>query len=97
MAAEHTHDTDDAVERALDVYREMRETEREQMFRDLAGVVAAFGRTRDVDPLVRFADDVAMTIRLRLVPGYQDSLHEAQTRLWDSAKGVDVDEVLKQP
>lgn len=97
MDIQHTPVADEAVERAMTVYRGMTETEREQVFRSLAGAVAAFGRTQDVDALAAFADDVAMTVRLRLVPGYQDAVHDAQTRLWDHGTALDVDEVLKQP
>lgn len=97
MADEHTTHIDEQVERAMDVYRGLTDAEREQVFRNTIRTVAVFGRTRDVDPLVRLADDVAMTVRLRLVPGYQDAVHEAQTRLWDPAEAMDVDEVLKQP
>lgn len=96
MAVEQTPDIEKAVEQAVDVYRGMTEAEREQLFRGLAGAVAAFGRARDVDPLVAFADDVAMTIRMRRLPGYQDAVHDGQTRLWDADAALDVDEVLKQ-
>jgi hypothetical protein len=97
VADEQTTSVEEQVEKAMDVYRGLTDAEREQVFRNMVRAVAVFGRKRDVDPLVSFADDIAMTVRLRLVPGYQDAVHDAQTRLWDPAEGLDVDEVLKQP
>ena len=96
MTDEHTEVTDEAVEGAMEMYRSMTDAEREQVFRNLAGAVADFGRTRDVDALTRFADDVAMTIRMRLIPGYQDRVHASQSRTSGYEQGLDVDEVLKQ-
>ena len=97
MTHEQTRVADEAVERAMEMYRGMTDTEREQVFRNLVGAVAEFGRTRDVDALTRFADAVAMTIRMRLIPGYQDRVHASQSRTSGYEVGLDVDEVLKQP
>jgi hypothetical protein len=96
VPVEQTPEIEKAVEDAMTVYREMTEAEREHLFSGMARAVAAFGRSRDVDPLVAFADDVAMTIRMRRLPGYQDRVHASQSRATRYEDAQDVDEVLKQ-
>lgn len=71
---------DNAVERAVGVYRGMTESEREHVFRETAAAVAEFDLTGDSEPLTVFAAGLVLTIQMRLIPGYQDAVHASQLR-----------------
>jgi hypothetical protein len=91
---------DDAeVQRALEVWDNLTPDEQRETFRTLYEGVAASGRTRDVDPLLRAAESVRGMVRLESQhPEVREAVRSAAARRRpvDPAAGADLGAVVKE-
>jgi hypothetical protein len=70
-----------AVVKAMRLYDDvLNEDERRGIFQNLIRAVAAANDTGDNAPLVAFAESLKLTVRLRLIPEYQQAMRDSQNR-----------------
>lgn len=104
MAVEYTHPgtppvNDPQVEDAMKVYDRLNDGERRELFRTLYRSVTAYGRSQDIDHLVRFAQSVDRMVRLEAThPEARQALREAAGRQTpiDPRAGISLEEAVKQ-
>ena len=66
------------IAQAMDVWDALTAEEQREVFRSLAAVVSAYGRTKDVDALVRFAESVDGMVRLESTTGLRQAIRDTR-------------------
>lgn len=104
MTAEYAHPgtppvNDPQVEEAMKVYDRLNDGERRELFRTFYRSVAAYGRSQDIDHLVRFAESIDRMVRLEVKhPEARQALRDAADRQppADPRAGISLEEAVKQ-
>lgn len=72
---------DPAAAKAMRLYDDiLDDQERRGIFQTTACAVVSYFGDGDPDHLTRFAESLAMTVRMRLIPEYQQAVREARNR-----------------
>lgn len=88
---------DPEIVQAMTVYDNLPVDEQREIFRTLYRAVAAFGRTENIDHLVRFAKSVeGMVLTETKQPGTLQAIRNAPKTVSEAGGSVDAGEVLKQ-
>ena len=90
-----SHD-DPAVERAMATIDGLEPAEQRELLRSTCRAMLAFQRTKDVDHLAHFANNLLATIRLRGIPDYVEAVRSAPKDRVASGGSLDIDEVLNR-
>ncbi|WP_336213306.1 hypothetical protein [Nonomuraea sp. LPB2021202275-12-8] len=89
------HD-DPAVGRAMATIDGLQPAEQRELLRSTYRATLAFQRTKDIDHLVHFANNLLATIRLRGIPAYAEAIRSAPKDQAESGGSLDIDEVLNR-
>jgi len=84
------------VETAMTVWDDLTASEQRELFRSLYRHVAAYGHTKDVDHLVRFAESVDGMVRLESTTDLRQVIRDSRNVTPEPADEAAVEEMLRR-
>ncbi|MES9542866.1 hypothetical protein [Actinomadura sp. NPDC000600] len=87
---------DPQVKTAMAVWDELTGEEQRELFRSLYRTVAAYGHTKDIDHLTRFAESVDRMVRLESTTDLRQRIRDQRDTVPEPADPAAVEELLKR-
>lgn len=87
---------DPQVKQAMAVWDGLSLEEQRNVFQGMAQAVTAFGRTKNVDHLVRLSQSINEMVLLEQQPGFTESRRTPTERSQDPGEGMGITEVVRR-
>jgi hypothetical protein len=87
---------DPQVEAAMGVWDALEPDEQGEVFRSLYRAVAAYGQTKDIDHLTRFAESIARMVRLESTTDLRQRIRDQRKAEPEPADPADVEDLLRR-
>lgn len=87
---------DPELVQVMAVWDRLTVAEQRNVFEGLARAVTAFGRTKDIDHLVKLSESVDEMVRLEQQPGFTESRRTPTKRSPDPGEGIGIAEVVRR-
>ncbi|GAA0965161.1 hypothetical protein [Actinocorallia libanotica] len=87
---------EDVVEQAMAVWDRLTPSEQREVFVTVMQAVAAYGRTKDIDRLVKLTESIDGMVHLERQPGFTEARRAPTRGLGRPGDGVYVDELIRR-
>lgn len=87
---------DPAIVQAMQVWDALTPGEQRSVFEGVARAVSAFGRTKEIDHLVRLSESVDEMVLLEQQPGFTEARRAPAADVGERGEGVGIAEVIRR-